>query len=91
MNQDTDPQETQEWIDALDEVVKHSGRERAAFLMMEVAKHAIESRLRLPTATITPFRNTIAPSEEKAMPGNLFMERRIRSLKLQDQELQSVK
>jgi pyruvate dehydrogenase E1 component len=80
MNQDTDPQETREWMDALDEVVKHAGPERASFLLMELGKHAIESRLRLPMAAITPFSNTIAPSEEKMMPGDLFMERRIRSL-----------
>jgi pyruvate dehydrogenase E1 component len=80
MKQDSDPLETREWIDALDEVVRHAGPERASFLMMEVAKHAIETRLRLPTATVTPFSNTIRPEEEKMMPGDLFMERRIRSL-----------
>ena len=80
MAEDTDPLETREWLDALDEVVKHSGSERASFLLMELAKHAIDSRLRLPAATTSPFRNTIAPSEQKMMPGDLFMERRIRSL-----------
>ena len=35
---------------------------------------------RLPTAITTPFRNTIPPTAEKRMPGDLFMERRIRSL-----------
>ncbi len=80
MIEDSDPQETREWMDALDEVVKHAGPERASYLMMEVAKHAIEQRLRLPTAIVTPFSNTIAPEEEKMMPGDLFMERRIRSL-----------
>jgi pyruvate dehydrogenase E1 component len=80
MKHDSDPVETREWIDALDEVVKHAGPERASFLMMEVAKHAIETRLKLPTATVTPFSNTIVPSEEKMMPGDVFMERRIRSL-----------
>ena len=35
---------------------------------------------RLPTAITTPFRNTIPPTSERRMPGDLFMERRIRSL-----------
>src|SRR6056300_617621 len=80
MMQDTDPQETREWIEALDAVVRASSPERAGFLLRELAKHATQERLPLPRAITTPFRNTIPVSEEKAMPGDLFMERRIRSL-----------
>ena len=80
MKEDKDPLETREWLDALDEVVKHSGPERASFLLIELAKHAMDMRLRLPPAITTPFSNTLAPAEEKMMPGDLFMERRIRSL-----------
>ena len=80
MAEDTDPQETREWLDALDAVVKYSGPERASYLLVELAKHAVESRLRLPAAITSPFRNTIAPADQKMMPGDLFMERRIRSL-----------
>ena len=80
MKEDKDPLETREWLDALDEVVKHSGPERASFLLIELAKHAMDTRLRLPPAITTPFSNTLAPAEEKMMPGDLFMERRIRSL-----------
>ncbi|MEM9255537.1 MAG: pyruvate dehydrogenase (acetyl-transferring), homodimeric type [Pseudomonadota bacterium] len=77
---DSDPTETREWLDAMDEVVRHAGPERASFLLTELAKHAMEARLRLPQAITTPFSNTILPAEEKMMPGDLFMERRIRSL-----------
>jgi len=80
MTEDIDPLETREWLDALDEVANHSSPERAAFLLRELTKHAKERRLRLPPAITTPFTNTIAASEEKLMPGDLFMERRIRSL-----------
>ena len=80
MKEDTNPLETREWLDALDDVAKHEGPERASFLLLELARHAMGSRLRLPAAITTPFSNTIAPSEEKMMPGDLFMERRIRSL-----------
>ena len=80
MIEDIDPQETREWLDALDEVARHSSPERASFLLQELTKHAKEQRLRLPPAITTPFSNTIVPSEEKMMPGDLFMERRIRSL-----------
>ena len=80
MMEDNDPIETREWLDALDSVLKHGGPERAAFVMTELAKHAIEVGMRLPTAITSPFRNTISPTEEKSMPGDLFMERKIRSL-----------
>ena len=80
MIEDTDPLETREWLEALDDVARQSSPERASFLLEELTKHAKERRLRLPPAITTPFTNTIAPSEEKMMPGDLFMERRIRSL-----------
>ena len=80
MTEDKDPIETREWMDALDAVSRYSGPERAAELLIELAKHATETGVRLPTAITTPFRNTIAPRDEKLMPGDLFMERRIRSL-----------
>ena len=80
MTEDNDPIETREWLDALDAVLKHGGPERASFVMTELAKHAVEVGMRLPTAITSPFRNTIAPTDEKSMPGDLFMERKIRSL-----------
>ena len=80
MMEDTDPLETREWLEALDDVARQSSPERASFLLQELTKHAKERRLRLPPAVTTPFVNTLAPAEEKMMPGDLFMERRIRSL-----------
>jgi len=80
MTEDIDPLETREWLDALDEVAKHSSPERASFLLQELTKHAKLQRLRLPPAITTPFSNTISAAQEKMMSGDLFMERRIRSL-----------
>ncbi len=80
MIEDKDPTETQEWLDALDAVVKNEGPERASYLLGKLAEHAIRSKTRLPMAITTPFSNTISPADEKHMPGDLFMERRIRSL-----------
>jgi len=80
MIEDKDPLETREWLEALDEVAKHGGLDRASFLLQELTKHARDIQVRLPPAITTPFYNTISPSEQKMMPGDLFMERRIRSL-----------
>ena len=80
MTEDKDPIETREWLEALDSVLQLSGPGRAAFLLKQLSEHAVEKGTRLPTAITTPFKNTIAPAAEKRMPGDLFMERRIRSL-----------
>ncbi|MCY4046000.1 MAG: pyruvate dehydrogenase (acetyl-transferring), homodimeric type [Cellvibrionales bacterium] len=78
--EDKDPLETQEWIDALDSVLKYSGRGRTAFLLKTLAEQASKAGTRLPQAITTPYRNSIPPTAEKRMPGDLFIERRIRSL-----------
>ncbi|MCC7516566.1 MAG: pyruvate dehydrogenase (acetyl-transferring), homodimeric type [Pseudomonadales bacterium] len=77
---DIDPQETREWLDAMESLVRHGGRERAAFILYTLAAKAYEQGLKLPSAITTPYRNTIHFTEEKRMPGDVFIERRIRSL-----------
>jgi pyruvate dehydrogenase E1 component len=80
VSQDTDSQETREWEDSLDDVIKHAGRGRAAFLIEQLSRHASDQGVRMPSSVTTPYRNTIPPEAEQPMPGDLFMERRIRSL-----------
>ncbi|WP_439107889.1 pyruvate dehydrogenase (acetyl-transferring), homodimeric type [Congregibacter sp.] len=80
MIDDNDPIETREWLDSLDSVVREAGDSRARYLMIQLAKHAVDTGVPLPPSITTPFRNTISPEDEKPMPGDLFMERRIRSL-----------
>ena len=77
---DIDAIETQEWLDAIDSVIESSGSDRASYLLTELAKK-LTAAGQVPTYNLTtPFRNTIPAAEEAAMPGDLFMERRIRSL-----------
>ena len=78
--ENVDPIEVQEWRDALDSVVRHGGSEHAGELLRSVSEHAEQTGVPLPRAITTPFKNTIAPENERSMPGDLFMERRIRSL-----------
>ncbi|WP_369857596.1 pyruvate dehydrogenase (acetyl-transferring), homodimeric type [Candidatus Thalassolituus haligoni] len=80
MTQDVDIYETQEWLDSLHATIRHSGPERAAFLLKALFDHALSKGVDLPAAITTPYRNTIAVDKERRMPGDLFMERRIRSL-----------
>ena len=80
MTKDLDPFETQEWLEAFDAVHKIHGNERANFLLSQLQSHASDQGIKLPPSVTTPFRNTISTHREKRMPGDLFMERRIRSL-----------
>lgn len=78
--QDIDAIETGEWLDALSSVIKSSGKERAAFLLEQLVSRANDEAVDMPGAGTTPYRNTIPVSEEKPLPGDIFMERRIRAL-----------
>ena len=80
MSKDLDPIETSEWLDAISSVIEEEGIERASFLMTKLAKKLNEEGA-IPSYNLTtPFRNSIPVKDEAAMPGDLFMERRIRSL-----------
>ena len=78
--EDIDPEETQEWLDALESVIQEHGIDRANSLMERLSSRLAQTGERLPYMLTTPYRNTIPPTEEAFMPGDLFMERRIRSL-----------
>ncbi len=78
--QDLDPVETQEWLDALESVIDHEGEERVHYLLTRMSELATRSGTPLPYAITTPYRNSIPVTHEARMPGDLFMERRIRSL-----------
>ena len=77
---DFDPIETREWIESLDDVIDDQGTDRASYLLNELAKHLMDKGAVPSYNLTTPFKNTISPENEAMMPGDLFMERRIRSL-----------
>jgi len=79
-DQDQDPIETSEWLEAIDSVIREEGIDRARFLLERLSERATRNGLPLPYAFVTPYRNTIPVNEEAKMPGDLFLERRIRSL-----------
>ena len=80
MSKDLDPIETSEWLDAISSVIEEEGIERASFIMTKLAKKLNEEGA-IPSYNLTtPFRNSIPVKDEAMMPGDLFMERRIRSL-----------
>ncbi|MTW20198.1 pyruvate dehydrogenase (acetyl-transferring), homodimeric type [Allochromatium palmeri] len=77
---DIDPQETQEWLDSLEAVLENEGVERAHFLLERLIDKARRSGAYLPYSANTAYLNTIPVQAERPFPGDLAMERRIRSL-----------
>src|ERR671938_533811 len=77
---DVDPQETQEWLEALESVLEQEGPERAHFLLETLVEKARRSGAYIPFNTTTAYINTIPPSREEKSPGDAELEHRIRSL-----------
>jgi pyruvate dehydrogenase E1 component len=78
--QETDAQETQEWLDALTSVIENEGTERAHFLLEAMIDKARRSGSNLPYNATTAYVNTIPTHLQQRLPGDPEMERRIRAL-----------
>jgi pyruvate dehydrogenase E1 component len=77
---DQDPQETQEWIESIEDALEEHGNERTRFLLETLIDYAQSKGARLPFNTSTPFINTILPGQEPEYPGNRDIERKIKSI-----------
>ncbi len=75
---DTDPDETQEWLDSLDAVAGARGQVRARFLITKLLERARELNIGVPASVSTPYVNTIPPEQQPFYPGDDFLEKRIR-------------
>jgi pyruvate dehydrogenase E1 component len=76
---DTDPQETQEWQDALGGVISKEGAERAHFLIERLIEQAREEGIDLPYNATTEYINTIPVEQQPKYPGNPDLELKIHS------------
>jgi len=75
---DPDPQETQEWLDAIDGVLKTEGPARAQQLVESVVERAQAGGAHVSLGIQTPYINTIPTSEQAPMPGSDELETRLR-------------
>ena len=74
---DQDPQETREWLESIDSVLRAGGAERAHFLLERLIDHARRSGAYLPYKPQTAYVNTIAAAQEPAYPGDRAIEKRL--------------
>lgn len=77
---DINPDETEEWVESIEYVIREFGVERAAYLLGKLTDRVTETGADPPSAVTTPYRNTLPPNHEVTMPGDQHIERRIRSM-----------
>ena len=77
---DPDPQETQEWLESIEDALEEHGYERTRYLLETLIDFAQSKGARLPFNTSTPFVNTILPGQQPNYPGDRDIERKIKSI-----------
>jgi pyruvate dehydrogenase E1 component len=77
---DLNPQETSEWLEALEQVIDEEGLDRASYLLQKLFERAATSGVSAPAKITTPYLNTIPVEEQVPYPGDRALERRIKSL-----------
>ncbi len=76
---DADPQETAEWVESLEAVLRHQGGERAQFLLNTLAEIAAGAGVKAATGITSAYVNTLRVEDQPAFPGNRELERKIKS------------
>jgi hypothetical protein len=75
-----DPIETRDWLQAIESVIREEGVERAQYLIDQLLSEARKGGVKVAAGASTGgYVNTIAVEDEPEYPGNLDLERRIRS------------
>ncbi|MDH3286451.1 MAG: pyruvate dehydrogenase (acetyl-transferring), homodimeric type [Betaproteobacteria bacterium] len=77
---DVDPQETNEWLEALASVLEREGPARANFLLERLTERARRGGAYIPYNANTAYMNTIPLSQEEHSPGDAEIENQLRSL-----------
>ena len=76
---DGDPQETREWLDALDAVIEQVGPERAHFLIEQLIQLGHRAGINIAYSATTEYINTIPVEQQPKAPGDYEIEHTIRS------------
>ncbi|MBK4775582.1 pyruvate dehydrogenase (acetyl-transferring), homodimeric type [Candidatus Pantoea edessiphila] len=77
---DVDPIETREWLQAIESVIREEGIERAQYLIKKISMNVRKKGIKIQkNEFISDYINSIAVEKEPNYPGNINLERRIRS------------
>ena len=76
---DNDPQETQEWLDALESMIEVEGDKKAHYVLEKLIDMARRSGVNLPYSSNTAYVNTIPVDQQQRITGDQDIEHKIRS------------
>ncbi len=74
---DIDPQETKEWLESIESVIRVHGAERAHYIIERMVDETRRAGVHLPFSPNTAYVNTINSDREAVYPGDRAIERRI--------------
>ena len=77
---DADPVETREWLDAIESVIASEGVDRARFLLERLIGQMRKAGVDLPFSATTPYVNTIPPQSQPSRPDDFGIEGRVSAL-----------
>jgi len=77
---DTDPDETREWLEALEAVVRVAGHDRALTLLRLLEEQAQQRGIVANVPPYSAYRNTIPAENERDYPGDLALEERLTAI-----------
>ena len=77
---DSDPTETQEWIDSMSSVTSVHGPERAQFLLRQLEEVIRNTGFTASGQPFSAYRNSISVDQQMEYPGNLELEERITAI-----------
>jgi pyruvate dehydrogenase E1 component len=78
--QGIDPNELADWYESLEDVLHRYGPERTQQLLVNLRERAYLRGVMTPFSATTPYINTISLDDQPRYPGNIEMERRIKSI-----------
>ena len=77
---DTDPQETQDWIDSITSLIEGKGLDRTHYIIEKLIDYSRRNGIKIPFSANTDYINTISLANQESYPGNRNLERRIKSI-----------
>ena len=75
-----EPAELEEWYESLEDILHRYGPERTQQLLVNLRERAYLRGVMMPASVTTPYINTIHVTDQPRYPGNLEIERRIKSI-----------
>ena len=79
-SEDSDSEETREWLESLEAMIHHAGPARASYVLKQLQMRAQELGIEAHTLPYSAYRNTISVDRQSAHPGDVALEERLTAI-----------